>query len=290
MNANNNEWQTAAALADTLNVTPSAITYADRNSATVAGRRVEARDVTQADRKRLGLSAQARRLYRLAPETSHSQETVDDLLADLAGCEARIEELEAELAIAKARTTKVSKLRGESVSIAAHKEVLAARDEYIMALKHERADLEKEVAEFEQIMDGIGQITGPGYDVFAAVTRLKDERDAATSKGSISIADHREALEQKDRYIQQLRSAARDAEESHEDFVAEVEKWKAKAEREASARWRAECDRDEYAERLDDARGSNMRAYEAGKREAREQQLNRSIVRRAVRRALEVVR
>ena len=253
---NQHEWQTAASLADNLGVTSSAITYADRNSATVAGRRVEARDVTEADRKRLGLSAQARRLYRLAPETS--QETVDDLLADLAGCEARIEELEAELAIAKARTTKVSKLRGESVSIAAHKEVLAGRDEYIMALKSECAELSKKVAD--------------------------------TSKGSISIADHREALEQKDRYIQQLRSAARDAEESLEDLMAEVEKWKAKAEREASARWRAECDRDEYAERLDDARGSNMRAYEAGKREAREQQLNRSIVRRAVRRALEVVR
>src|SRR5690554_3609367 len=288
MNANNNEWQTAAALADTLNVTSSAITYADRNSATVAGRRVEARDVTQADRERLNLTAQSRRLYRLAPETS--QETVDDLLAELAGCEARIEELEAELAAAWSGDGKAADIRGAYVSIAAHKEVLAARDEYIMALKHERADLEKEVAEFEQIMDGIGQITGPGYDVFAAVTRLKDERDAATSKGSISIVDHREALEQKDCYIQQLRSAARDAEESHEDFVAEVEKWKAKAEREASARWRAECDRDEYAERLDDARGSNMRAYEAGKREAREQQLNRSIVRRAMRVVMEVVR
>ena len=285
---NQHEWQTAKTLADTLNVTPSAITYADRNAATVAGRRVESRDVTQADRDRLGLTAQSRRLYRLTPETS--RETVDDLLADLAGCEARIEELEAELTAAWAGGGEVEPVRGAYVSISAHKEVLAARDEYIMALKHERADLEKEVAEFEQIMDGIGQITGPGYDVFAAVTRLKDERDAATSKGSISIADHREALEQKDRYIQQLRSAARDAEESHEDFVAEVEKWKAKAEREASARWRAECDRDEYAERLDAAQSSNIRAYEAGKREAFEQQLNSSIVRRAIRRALEVVR
>lgn len=249
MNANNNEWQTAKTIADDLGVTPSAITYAERNNGAVAGQHVESRMVTPADRKRLDLTPQSRRLYRLVPRIA--TETVDDLLADLAGCEARIEELEAELANAGCWP-------GESVSISAHKEVLAGRDEYIMALKSECAELSKKVAD--------------------------------TSKGSISIAAHRDALEQKDRYIQQLRSAARDAEESLEDLMAEVEKWKAKAEREASARWRAEYVRDGYAELLDEARGANMRAYEAGKREAREQQLNRSIVRRAVRRAMEVVR
>src|SRR5690554_2901798 len=285
---NQHEWQTAKTLADTLNVTPSAITYADRNAATVAGRRVESRDVTQADRDRLGLTAQSRRLYRLTPETS--RETVDDLLADLAGCEARIEELEAELTAAWAGGGEVEPVRGAYVSISAHKEVLAARDEYIMALKHERADLEKEVAEFEQIMDGIGAITGPGYDVFEAVTRLKDERDAATSKGSISIAAHREALEQKDRYIQQLRNETHRRAESYDVAIGHIEIWKEKAEREGEARWRAECDRDEYRERLDAARSSNIRAYEAGKREAFEQQRNGGIVRRVVRRALEVVR
>src|SRR5690554_6349222 len=123
MNGNTHEWQTALDLAVALSVTPSSITYADRNGATVAGRRVEARDVTQADRDRLGLSAQARRLYRLAPETS--QETVDDLLADLAGCEARIEELEAELA----------SVGTFSVSIAAHREALEQKDRYIQQLR-----------------------------------------------------------------------------------------------------------------------------------------------------------
>jgi len=59
MNGNTHEWQTALDLAVALSVTPSAITYADRNGATVAGRRVEARDVTQVDRDRLGLNAQA---------------------------------------------------------------------------------------------------------------------------------------------------------------------------------------------------------------------------------------
>lgn len=218
MNANNNEWQTAKTIADDLGVTPSAITYAERNNGLVAGQHVESRLVTLADRARLDLTPQSRRLYRLVPRGA--TETVDDLLAELAGCEAHIEEIEAQ-----------------------------------------NVDLNNR------------------YDDFVRA-----------AQNSISLADHRRALEEKDRAIQTLRDERRELKASIADAMAESEKWKDKADREGKALWRAEYVRDEYAELLADARGANIRAYEMGKREASEQQRLRNIVRRVVRRALEVVR
>lgn len=88
------QWLPASELAELLGVTPNALIYGAKRRGRVTGRRIQMRSATAEDYER-GVHASTRYLFRVADEPSH--EELDDLRADLAGCEVLIEDLEAGL-------------------------------------------------------------------------------------------------------------------------------------------------------------------------------------------------
>ena len=206
-------------------------------------------------RDRLDLTAQARRLYRLVPDAAVdlSKDDIDDLLADLAGCEVRIEELERDLSDAQEFIERLQGKQGPT---------------FITTSSYAENAAVGELEEIGDMLDSAGADPGP-----STINRVEDL--LVSLQLCITIDDHREALEVKDRDIQTLRDERRELKASLADAMANAEKWKDKAHREASARWRAECERDECLERLEDAQA---------------QHIGRRIARQVIRRAMEVVR
>lgn len=93
------KWQSSKSLADAIGAHKMSVSRAIRNDVKLKGEIIERRAATDEDRARGACPSNAKFVYRVAgaPKPEEQGHNIEDLLADLAGCEVRIEELEAEL-------------------------------------------------------------------------------------------------------------------------------------------------------------------------------------------------